>query len=32
MKNRLDIAQIIIGESLCFDALVVQKSSVTNTP
>jgi hypothetical protein len=30
-KNRIEIGQIIIGESLCFGALVVQKSSATNT-
>jgi hypothetical protein len=31
MENRIEIGQIIIGESLCFGALVVQKSSATNT-
>jgi hypothetical protein len=31
-ENRIEIGQILIGESLCFGALVVQKSSATNTP
>jgi hypothetical protein len=31
-EDRIEIGQILIGESLCFGALVVQKSSATNTP
>jgi hypothetical protein len=30
--KRKEIAQNIIGESLCFGALVVQKSSASNSP
>jgi hypothetical protein len=32
LENRIEIDTIIIGESLCFGALVVQKSSATKTP